>query len=153
MSPIQAAIVRRAIEIVFSDVGHALRKKMMTNSERLRAAMQSYGLECAGQVSPIVPVLIGNEKLARLTARELARTGLQANLVEFPAVARGKARFRFQIMATHTDVMIDQACGILAKAKAKAASELFIFEVGWKKHTGEMKARKADGIKTRETRE
>jgi 7-keto-8-aminopelargonate synthetase-like enzyme len=55
-----------------------------------------------GVPSPIVPVLVGDEALARLVSRRLPALEVIANLVEYPAVAKGDARLRLQIMPTHT---------------------------------------------------
>ena len=60
------------------------------------------GLELIGNPSAIVPVMVGDEALARLVSRQLPEFGLVANLVEYPAVAKGNARFRFQVMSGHT---------------------------------------------------
>jgi hypothetical protein len=49
---------------------------------------------------------------------------MAANLVEFPAVARGKARFRFQVMANHKLEDMDRAADIMARAKAMGEAEL-----------------------------
>ena len=46
-----------------------------------------------------------------------------ANLVEYPAVPQGAARFRFQVMASHTRDDIDQVVSILAKAMRDADVE------------------------------
>jgi 7-keto-8-aminopelargonate synthetase-like enzyme len=108
------------MDIVFSEEGNARRQQLMANIERLRMGMHQRDVKVGGTPSPIVPVFVGEEKVARLTSKLIVEAGLMANLVEFPAVARGKARFRFQMMSTHQDVAIDRACEILAQAKLKA---------------------------------
>jgi 7-keto-8-aminopelargonate synthetase-like enzyme len=123
ISPMQTAAVSRAFDIVFSTEGDALRAHLMRNVERLRSAMNTNGLNVSGTPSPIVPVFVGDEKIARLTSKNLTNQGLLANLVEFPAVARGKARFRFQVMATHQESAIDSAANIMARSKAVAINE------------------------------
>ena len=55
-----------------------------------------------GDPSAIVAVKMGYEGLARLVSRRLPELGLLANLVEYPAVGKGAARFRMQVMANHT---------------------------------------------------
>jgi 7-keto-8-aminopelargonate synthetase-like enzyme len=69
-------------------------------------------------------VFVGGEPLARLTSKHVFHLGMAANLVEFPAVARGKARFRFQVMANHKLEDMDRAAEIMAEAKALGMSEL-----------------------------
>ena len=123
ISPIQTAVAHRALEIVFSERGHSLRSKLMENILRLREGMEAGGMTVAGTPSPIVPIFVGDEKVARLTSRFLTDNSLLANLVEFPAVPRGKARFRFQVMATHTDRNIDAAVRIMASSRDQAVAE------------------------------
>ena len=116
LSPVQAATVMAAIDIVYSDEGKVLREKLMDNILYLRAEMEKAGLEVLGEASPIVPVRIGGEELGRFTGRNLPKMGGIANLVEYPAVPRGDSRFRFQVMASHTHADIDQVVQALVSA-------------------------------------
>ena len=68
-------------------------------------------------------MFVGDEKIARLTSRYLTDNSLLANLVEFPAVPRGKARFRFQVMATHRHQDIDAAVRIMIASRNQAVAE------------------------------
>ena len=56
---------------------------------------------------------MGTEALARLVSRQLSRMGLVANLVEFPAVPKGAARFRLQVMANHDEEQVAAAAYII----------------------------------------
>lgn len=123
LSPVQAATVLAALEIVRADEGKALRRKLMDNILYLRAAMNQAGLETLGDPSPIVPVRLGLESVGRFAARHLAAMGGIANLVEYPAVPQGGARFRFQVMAAHDSKDIDQIVDILARAMRDADLE------------------------------
>jgi 7-keto-8-aminopelargonate synthetase-like enzyme len=120
LSPVQASVVLKAADIVFSEEGQSLREQLMDNVLALRQAMQNKGLQVGGSPSPIVPVYVGAETLARYASGFLTEQGLLANLVEFPAVARGKARFRFQVMPSHSAVSADTAATILASAVQEA---------------------------------
>jgi glycine C-acetyltransferase len=102
MSPVNAAIVGKAFEIIESPEGAALREKMMQNVVMLRGLLNECGMETYGDPSAIVCVRMGTEALARLVSRRLPSVGLLANLVEFPAVPKGQARFRLQVMAKHS---------------------------------------------------
>ncbi|ERN42501.1 7-keto-8-aminopelargonate synthetase [Rubidibacter lacunae KORDI 51-2] len=123
LSPIQCAIVLTCFDVIFSKDGEALRSKLRENIIRLRDGMTSKGFRLGGIPSPIVPVFVGNEAKARLTSRALEDRNLLANLVEFPAVARGEARFRFQVMREHSSQDIDDACHIMAEATSTYLSE------------------------------
>lgn len=120
LSPVQAASVLAALRIVRAAEGKALRRKLMDNILYLRAEMAKAGLEAMGDPSPIVPVRIGTEALGRFAARNLTSLGGIANLVEYPAVPQGGARFRFQVMAAHSQADIDQVVEILSGAMHNA---------------------------------
>ncbi len=102
LSPVQAASVLAAFEIVRSSEGVDRRKRLMNNIISLRSEMGKVGLETLGDPSAIVPVRVGAEGLARIASRNLTQMGAIANLVEYPAVPQGGARFRVQVMADHS---------------------------------------------------
>lgn len=128
ISPIQTAVLRKSFEIVFSKEGNYLRKKLSKNIDDLRANMQLNSLKVGGNASPIVPVFTGgitaDEALARITSKYIKQQGLHANLAEYPVVPRGKARFRFQCMATHEAKDIVSAARITAQSRSLALEEL-----------------------------
>jgi glycine C-acetyltransferase len=90
----------------------------------LRAELQDADLEVYGDPSAIVCVKMGSEGLARLAGRRLPELGLIANLVEFPAVPKGQARFRMQVMAKHTPQNITDAVKRLRTAFDEGCREL-----------------------------
>ena len=116
LSPVQCASVLAALEIVRSEEGRKLREKLMDNILYLRAEMNRAGLETLGDPSPIVPVQLGPESVGRFASRNLEGLGGIANLVEYPAVPQGAARFRFQVMASHTRADIDEVVRVLSRA-------------------------------------
>ena len=81
-------------------------------------------MEVYGDPSPIVSVKMGTEALARLVSRQLSHRGLVANLVEFPAVPKGAARFRLQVMANHDEEQVAEAADIIQNAYQAASAEL-----------------------------
>jgi 7-keto-8-aminopelargonate synthetase-like enzyme len=120
LSPSQVAAVSRSLDIIQSEEGQELRDRMMRNSVHLRAEVKARGIEVYGDPSAIVAVRTGDEARARLTARELPELGLMANLVEFPAVPKGQARFRLQIMAGHDLSEVELAAACLRTAMENA---------------------------------
>ena len=119
-SPLQSVAALKCFDIAFSDEGKLLREQLMKRIELLRSAVGHAGFHVAGEPSPIVPVYVGTEKLARLTSREFEKRGLVANLVEFPAVPKGKARFRLQLMATHSEEDIRETVEIMSESLPEA---------------------------------
>lgn len=101
-----------------------LRDKLMHNVLTLRAGIRARGMEVYGEPSAIVAVKTGDEALARMTARELPALGLISNLVEFPAVAKGEARFRLQVMARHSREQIEAAAERMEAAMGIARRRL-----------------------------
>lgn len=132
LSPMQAAVVLKALDIIGSQEGVELRAKLMHNVELLRSTLTAAGLEYYGDPSAIVAVKMGTEGLARLVSRRLPQLGLLSNLVEYPAVPKGAARFRMQVMAGHTDQNVIEAVGHMRQAVDEARVEL--------EHIGERRA-------------
>jgi 7-keto-8-aminopelargonate synthetase-like enzyme len=124
LSPAQAATILGAFEMVESVEGRVLRLELLANVISLRRELEQAGVDYYGDPSAIVCVKMGSEGLARLVSRRLPELGLIANLVEFPAVPKGAARIRMQVMASHTEKNITDAVAILKTAKAEAEREL-----------------------------
>jgi len=102
LSPAQCATVLAALNIVRGTEGEMLRQNLHDVAQILREAVANAGLQCLGNPGPLVPVLLGQEGVGRITAALCFDRGVFANLVEFPAVSVGAARFRMQVMAKHT---------------------------------------------------
>ncbi len=124
LSPVQASAALAALNIVRSQEGKDRRKRLMNNILYMRAQMERVGLEPLGDPSAIVPVRVGAEGLARLSSRLLCERGAIANLVEYPAVPQGGARFRVQVMADHSTEEIDLLVAAMHNATRTADLEL-----------------------------
>ena len=124
LSPAQAATVLKAFEIVDSAEGRTLRAALMANVLNLRQELREADLDYYGDPSAIVCVKMGTEGLARVVSKQLVELGLIANLVEFPAVPKGAARIRMQVMANHSAQNIAQAVQVLKTARQQAELEL-----------------------------
>jgi len=124
LSPVQAAVVREALRIARSDEGDTLRARLLANAETLRTALNARGVETIGGPSAIVPALIGDEMLARVAFESATRRGVHASVAEFPIVAKGRARFRLQLMPTHTAEHLERAATALHDSIAEARERL-----------------------------
>jgi 7-keto-8-aminopelargonate synthetase-like enzyme len=120
LSPVQAATVLQAFDIIESIEGRVLRLALMANVLSLRHQLREAGLDYYGDPSAIVCVKMGTEGLARLVSKRLPEMGLIANLVEFPAVPKGAARIRMQVMANHSVQNIADAVEILKVARQQS---------------------------------
>jgi len=124
ISPVQCGVVIEAMRIVRSAEGDELRRLSKANINQLRDDFAAKAIECLGAPSNVVPVTVGDERLAKWTSHFLEMNGLIANLVEYPAVPRNRARFRFQVMASHTKDQIESAIEIFCESMAAAHQKL-----------------------------
>lgn len=97
-----AAASRKAIEIAASPEGDALREKLWKNLHHLHAV-----LPLKAPASAILPILIGNESDAVETSTRLLNQGFLVPAIRFPTVAKGSARLRVTLTASHIPSEID----------------------------------------------
>jgi len=92
-----------------------LRDRLEASTARFRAGMTAAGFDIRPGVHPIVPVMLGDARLASGMADDLLAEGIYVVGFSFPVVPRGAARIRVQISAAHTPEMIDQALAAFTK--------------------------------------
>jgi glycine C-acetyltransferase len=100
LPPATAAGLIEAFRIMRND--DERRTRLRENHELFASLCRSAGFVLAPTKTPIVPVILGDEVLAREFAYELHQAGVIVSPVSFPAVAKNEARLRFGIMASHT---------------------------------------------------
>jgi 7-keto-8-aminopelargonate synthetase-like enzyme len=115
LSPAQIATVLAAFHIVSSAEGERRREGLMAAVTQLRSRLSEGGLQVLGAPSPIVPVLIGRDDVARTAAKLASDAGVLTNLVEYPAVSRNSARFRLQVMSSHEPAACESAAKCLVE--------------------------------------
>ncbi|MGZ4761280.1 MAG: glycine C-acetyltransferase [Ilumatobacteraceae bacterium] len=89
--------------------GDELRSRLQRNATRFRTAMAAAGFTLAGAGHPIIPVMLGDARVAGDMADRLLHEGIYVIAFSFPVVPQGKARIRTQMSAAHSDGDIDQA--------------------------------------------
>jgi glycine C-acetyltransferase len=89
--------------------GDELRRQLERNAERFRAGMTAAGFTLAGAGHPIIPVMLGDARVASDLAQRLLAKGLYVTAFSYPVVPQGKARIRTQMSAAHSDADIDMA--------------------------------------------
>ena len=96
-----------------------LRDRLEENTHYFRKGMQDAGFDVDDGDHPIVPVMLGDAKLAQKMSRELLEHGIYAIGFFFPVVPKGKARIRTQISAAHTKQDLDKAIAAFASTYKK----------------------------------
>jgi 7-keto-8-aminopelargonate synthetase-like enzyme len=120
LSPVQLAVALSTFGLVRSAEGERRRRTLMAAVQVLRAGLARREMDVMGAPSPIVPILIGRDDVAREAARLLSRAGVLANLIEYPAVSRATARFRLQVMCSHDPEACESAAMRVAGSIAQA---------------------------------
>jgi len=83
--------------------------KLWDNTRYFKAGLQSAGFNTGISETPITPVIVGDAALAHQLSRALFDEGVLATGIGFPTVAKGKARVRTIVSATHTRSELDRA--------------------------------------------
>lgn len=103
--PIAAGVIA-ALEIIQKNPD--LRKRLYENTKYLRENLQELGFNTLNSQTPIIPILIGEEKKAIKFAELLFERNIYVPCIRWPAVPKGKARIRFITIATHTKEQINK---------------------------------------------
>ncbi len=102
------AIVSSSIKVLdMLSQGGDLREKLNANSVYFRRAMEEAGFTLAGADHAIIPVMLGDAKLASDMADEMLKRGVYVVGFSFPVVPKGQARIRTQMSADHTQEQLD----------------------------------------------
>lgn len=101
-APAAATAARAAIEISASAEGDARRTALWANVNDLATQLDGLWPESPKGESPILPLIVGPEGRALALAAALHERGIWVPAIRFPTVARGKARLRISLSATHT---------------------------------------------------
>ena len=96
-----------------------LQKKLQRNIDYFSKTMKKLGFTLGSSASQIIPVMIGEEKLAMELSKELLRLGVFAQAIRYPTVRKGSARLRTSLTSMHTKKHIDAAIGAFEQAGKK----------------------------------
>jgi glycine C-acetyltransferase len=92
-----------------------LRDRLEANTKRFRAGVSKAGFELRPGDTPIVPIMLGEARLAVEFADKLLREGIYVIGFSYPVVPKGQARIRVQLSAGHTTEHIDRAVAAFSK--------------------------------------
>lgn len=115
LAPVIAEVSLAVLDLVEGPEGDRLRATLRDNATWFRAQLAARGFRLLPGEHPIVPVMLGDAKLAQAFARGLLDEGVYAVGFFFPVVPRGEARIRTQLSAAHTRADLAHAVAAFEK--------------------------------------
>jgi 8-amino-7-oxononanoate synthase len=121
-----------AVRICRSDEGRELFARVLDNARYLHAGLTELGFRVVAPtrladgteiVTPVVPVIVGDDWHAGLLWKALYDGGVFVNTALHPAVPPGRALLRTSVMATHDRAALDAALDVFAGAKRAFEAE------------------------------
>ncbi len=86
---------------------------------KMRKSYQELGFNTGNSVTPVIPIIIGDDDLTFMTWKLLFEAGVFVNPVISPATAPGRQLLRTSYMATHTDEQLDKVVSVFEKVGKK----------------------------------
>ncbi|OWV90194.1 2-amino-3-ketobutyrate CoA ligase [Rhizobium sp. R635] len=114
LAPIIAAASLKVFDLI--ENGDALRQRLSDNADLFRREMTKLGFTLAGKGHPIIPVMLGDAKLAQDMAGLMLTKGIYVIGFSFPVVPKGQARIRTQMSAAHSKADVERAIAAFAEA-------------------------------------
>lgn len=90
----------------------ALRARLWDNAQYFRSHMEAAGFVMGGADHAIIPIMLGDAKLASEFAERALKKGVYVIGFSFPVVPKGQARIRTQMSAAHTREQLDKAIDV-----------------------------------------
>ncbi len=97
----------KAIDLIENDT--KLLSTLKSNTSYFREKIQAIGYNIKSGDHPIVPIMLGDAKIAKQLSQDMLKKGIYVIGFSFPVVPKNEARIRVQISAGHTRSQIDQA--------------------------------------------
>ena len=109
-------IVSASLEVLdMLKQGDALRMKLTKNNQYFRSEMQRLGFDLVPGEHPIIPVMLGDAKLASEMAGQMLEEGIYVIAFSYPVVPKDRARIRVQMSAAHERYHLDKALAAFEK--------------------------------------
>ncbi|HKW79123.1 MAG TPA: glycine C-acetyltransferase [Candidatus Limnocylindria bacterium] len=113
LAPVIAATSVAVLDLLES--ASDLRERLFANAARFRAGMTKAGFRLVPGEHPIVPVMLGDAKLAGEMADRLLAEGIYVIAFSYPVVPKDQARIRVQLSAAHEPAHVDRAVAAFTK--------------------------------------
>ena len=94
-------------------------EKLWWNVEYLRKGFTEMGFDIGNSETPIIPVMIGDEDVAKTFSAKLFEEGVFASPIVFPMVPRGTARVRVIVSASFSQGDCDAGLAAFKRVKAE----------------------------------
>ena len=117
LAPVIVSAANKALEILETSSEH--RQRLMDNTAHFRKAMNELGFDVVEGTHPIVPIMLGDARLAQEMAKDMLAEGIYVIGFSFPVVPKGQARIRVQLSAAHTKEQVAQAIDAFTKVGKK----------------------------------
>ncbi|MCB0352291.1 MAG: glycine C-acetyltransferase [Bdellovibrionales bacterium] len=107
LPPVIVSAALRCLELL--DRSSSLREKLVSNTQFFRSELGRLGFSTKGDIHPIVPIMLGDARLASGMADDLLKEGVYVIGFSYPVVPKGAARIRVQISAAHSQEDLERA--------------------------------------------
>jgi glycine C-acetyltransferase len=107
VAPAIAGASLAAFELISKE--SSLRERVMSNAKAFREGMTALGFTIKPGIHPIVPIMLGEAKLAQEMARRMFARGIYVIGFSYPVVPKGEARIRVQLSAAHSPEQVKTA--------------------------------------------
>jgi glycine C-acetyltransferase len=119
--PSVAATCQAAFDVLDSEAGERLIKKLWSNTKFFKRKLKKLGFNTGKSETPITPIMVGDAAKAFDFSRELFSEGVLAIAIGYPTVPEGKARLRTIVTATHKRADLERAAEIIERVGKKLA--------------------------------
>jgi len=111
--PSNAAAALAALHVMRDEPQHS--RRVIEVADRMRQGFTELGFNIGNSITPVVPIIIGDDELTFITWKKLFENGVFVNPVISPAVSSGRQLLRTSYMATHTDDQMDKVLTVFEK--------------------------------------
>jgi glycine C-acetyltransferase len=102
-----------AIDVLETEPKHV--RNLWTNTDYFRKGIRGLGFDTGKSQTPIIPVMVGESRTAKMFSSRLFELGVFALPIVFPMVSKDKARIRTIMNAALTKKDLDEALGAFEK--------------------------------------
>ena len=117
LCPVVVAAAIKVIDLLAETT--ELRDGLEENARYFREEMSKAGFSIKEGTHPIVPIMLGDAKLAQDVAKSLLEEGIYVIGFFYPVVPKGQARIRVQLSAAHTRAHLDKAIDAFTRVGKK----------------------------------